>query len=91
MNAHKIGRTLKIHAYCPTGHASIFLTVMQVEQLRVKFAVASVLGISAQGIINQSQPAKNLQQAHNWAVDFVRKKLGDRIAFTTTAVKKGLQ
>lgn len=88
MITSKIGRTLKIRAYCANGHASIFLTLMKVEHLRATFAVATVLGISAHGIINESLPAKDLQEAKKWAVAFAKKKLGAVIKFETTGLGK---
>jgi 2-hydroxychromene-2-carboxylate isomerase len=87
MIAQKIGRTLKIQAYSPNGHASIFLTSMKVDQPNVRFAVASVLGINAQGVFSSSEPASSLQKAKKWAVAFTKKKLGDKFKFKTAVLR----
>jgi hypothetical protein len=86
MIARKIGRTLKIQAYSPNGHTAIFLTSMKGEQPSVKFAVASVLGINAQGVFSESQPAKNLQEAKYWAFAFTKKKLGSHFKIEKAVV-----
>ncbi len=85
----KQAKTTVRKAYSSSGHASIFLALMEVDEPPMRFVVASVVGIGPRhGARSDTEIAANVRGAATWAVKATKRRLGTRVVIRATGRKE---